>query len=468
MKDMTMNGEDDSAASDTLELRVLHGPQAGARLALERDHAYSIGAGDSCAIVLHGPQVAPEHALLSATEDGITVVPMQGLVRTSNGLVQADGEPLPLGTVIQLGLVKLTAARASDEWPVEEVPPTLESPAQAPGATRAANDRSPGKRGASTSRGRKHPSRNSPSRKGRRFAIACAGAVAAALVIVGSGFRGTVSEAKPVQSKATAPSAAASSRVPDISQSVMALVKGFPPGALNAQRRADGSWLIQGRVATVGERESLKEASTALELPIEIRVVADPERRAALNHFAESNNAAGRIELKVQPGAGDMLRIVGAAANADDVAALQERARVELKDFGPFEFDILQPEQLRERFLSQLRAAGLESKMKVLAFEPRLKLEAILAPAEVRSFETMFADFTRQYGAVLPIDAQVFPEAEAIASTVSTVVGGAFPYIVTTSGQRIAPGGSLAGHTVVAVRDGENHLSEGVRVRYGP
>jgi len=97
-----------------------------------------------------------------------------------------------------------------------------------------------------------------------------------------------------------------------------------------------------------------------------------------------------------------------------------------------------------------------------------MKLQAVLAPAEVKGFETMFSEFTRQYGAVLAVDAQVFPEAEAIAAMVSTVVGGAFPYIVTTSGVRIAPGGSLGGHTVVAVRDGEILLSEGVRVRYGP
>jgi type III secretion system YscD/HrpQ family protein len=458
-----MNEEFDPAARDTLELRVLQGPQAGARLALERDHAYSIGAGDTCAIVLHGPQVAPEHALLSATEEGITIVPMQGTVGTSSGPVQADGAPLPLGTVMQFGLVKLTAARANDEWPLDETAAPMESTANSPAMSRAGTDRSPNKRLAHARAERKHQ-----SRRRRRFALACAGAVAAVMVIVGSGFWGSVSEAKPLRAAAAAPAAAASSRVRDISQNVMTLVKGFPAGALNAQRRPDGSWLIQGRVASLAERESLKEAASALEMPVEIRVIADPERRAAINRFASSNQLAGRVELQVQPGIGDMLRIVGAAASADDVAALQARAGRELKDFGPYEFEILLPNQLRERFLSLLRAAGLDSKMKIVSIEPRLKLQAILAPAEVKGFETMFADFTRQYGAVLAVDAQVFPEAEAIAATVSTVVGGPFPFIVTTSGQRVAPGGSLAGHTVVSVRDGEILLSEGVRVRYGP
>jgi len=460
---MMMKPEIESGADDTLELRVLQGPQAGARLALERDHTYSIGAGDSCAIVLHGPQVAPEHALLSVGEDGISIVPMQGSVGTSSGPVQADALPLPLGTVMQFGLVKLTAARVSDEWPVEEARSPAAGAGQPAAAKRTDGDSSPKKRGHRATSTRKQSSRGR-----RRFAIACIGAAAAALIIAGSGFWGTVSEAKPIRAKAAAPAAAASARVRDISQNVMALVKGFPSGALNAQRRTDGSWLIQGRVASLAERESLKEAASALELPVEIRVIADPERREAVNRFVASNQVAGRLELQVQPGTGDTLRIVGAAAGADDVAALQQRAQQELKDFGPYEFEILLPEQLRERFLAQLRLAGLESKMKIIAIEPRLKLQAILSPPEVRGFETAFADFTRRYGAVLPVDAQVFPEAEAIAATVATVVGGAFPYIVTTGGQRIAPGGSLGGHTVVAVRDGEILLSEGVRVRYGP
>src|SRR3569832_50148 len=110
-----------AAAFAAIELRVLHGPQAGARLALQWGQAYRIGTGDTCAIVLGGAQVAPEHALLSVGEQGITVVPLQGTVSTLAAAVDADSEPLPLGTVLRFGLVKLTVARADDEWPSDEV-----------------------------------------------------------------------------------------------------------------------------------------------------------------------------------------------------------------------------------------------------------------------------------------------------------------------------------------------------------
>jgi hypothetical protein len=70
-----MTGENMGLA-EPIELRVLHGPQAGARLPLEPGQRYTIGKADTCAIVLGGAQVAEEHATISADADGISVEPL--------------------------------------------------------------------------------------------------------------------------------------------------------------------------------------------------------------------------------------------------------------------------------------------------------------------------------------------------------------------------------------------------------
>jgi type III secretion system YscD/HrpQ family protein len=246
------------------------------------------------------------------------------------------------------------------------------------------------------------------------------------------------------------------------------LMKGFPDRGLVAKPHPDGSWTITGRLATDAERQVLRDAASVTGLTVKVQVTVESERVAAVKLFADANQAPGRLELRVEQGREGAVRIAGAAATLEDAASLQEKARRELAEQEPLEFDIVQPEQIERLFIKRLTEAGLKDKFQIVQGAPKLVVRATLTPPDIRAFELAFAEFTKQHGSVLPIVAQVQPERDVIAASVGTVVGGAFPYIVTTSGQRVAPGGLLGGHTVVAVRDGEIILSEGLRVRYGP
>src|SRR5688500_11650816 len=97
-----MSDENMVGPADAIELRVLHGPQAGARLPLQPGQSYTIGTADTCAVVLSGAQVAQEHALIRVDADGIVVEPLQGRVLTLAGQEIEPGL-LPLGTVLQFG-----------------------------------------------------------------------------------------------------------------------------------------------------------------------------------------------------------------------------------------------------------------------------------------------------------------------------------------------------------------------------
>ena len=462
--------------NDAVELRVLHGPQAGARLPLQAGQAYRIGTGDGCDIVLGGAQVAPEHALLSVDENGITIVPLQGAVGTLAGALDADGAALPLGTVLRLGLVKLTVAQADDEWlpdeslqPVEAPEPDAASETIAPedpvlDAVPAKDDARPAKNMRSTHRRLQRRSRHRVVMG--MSALAVLAATWSVLAFFGVNPVKADASVRAASAAASAASGGVIARV-DATAAVAELVKAFPHGKLEPRRQADGTWVIEGRLKTDEERQILREAASALAVPVELKVIVNQDRIDAVKRFAQESQVPERILLRVEAGQGDVLRVVGAASTAEQAAALQQKGRQELAAFEPVEYDIADAAQLREKFTAMLRAAGLEGKVRAVKEEPQLVMRAVFTPQETRTFEAAFADFARQYGSVLPISMQVQPERDVVAGQIAAVVGGAFPYVVTTTGQRVAPGGSLAGHTLIAVRDGEIELSEGLRVRYG-
>ncbi|VTU22867.1 Yop proteins translocation protein D [Variovorax sp. PBL-H6] len=466
-----MSGEN-TELGDAIELRVLHGPQSGARLPLQPGHGYTIGAADTCAIVLGGAQVAQEHARISVDASGISVETLDGRVLTLAG-EEAGPEPLPLGTVLQFGLVKLTAASVGDEWPADEAL-QMRSVSRGSAAEEEGEDLDDG----AAPTPDVHPPAPSPSAgvqslkyaEARRYAVYGAAVLLIGVAVFAAMQRPAEAIASPVADSTGSldPEARPVATEAENASAVAEVLKSFPKGALVVRRTEDGGWAVEGRLRTGKDLQRLRDSVSMLEMPVAIKVMLDAERLDAVKRFVQTQHSPGRLELRMEPGAGDVLRILGSASSDEEAAAFPERARGELAALEPIEFDILRPEQIRERFMDRLREAGLDGKFRVTATEPALELRAVLSPAQTRIWEALFLDFTRRYGSTLKISAHVEPERDAVAANVAAVIGGPFPYIVTTSGQRIAPGGALAGNTVVSMRDGEIVLSDGTRFRYGP
>ncbi|WP_162487177.1 MULTISPECIES: type III secretion system inner membrane ring subunit SctD [unclassified Variovorax] len=455
-----------------IELRVLHGPQAGARLPLQPGHGYTIGTGDTCAIVLGGAQVAQEHARISVDAEGISVEPLEGRVLTLAGEEVQPGL-LPLGTVLQFGLVKLTVASLDDEWPADEALQMRSVPTESADEVEQDDVTDGAAAGLEALAPTPSPSAGVQVLKHaevRRYAV-----YGAVILLVGVAVFAAMQ--RPAEAIASTVETSPGSLEPEVrpvateaenASALAEVLKSFPKSSLAVKRTEGGAWVVEGRLRTDKELQRLRERVSMLEVPVEVKVMLDAERLDLVKRFVQAQRSPGRLELRMEPGAGDVLRILGSASSAEEAAAFPERARGELAGLEPIEFDILRPEQIRERFMARLREAGLDGKFRVTATEPALELRAVLGPQDTRIWEALFLDFTRRYGSTLTISAHVDPERDAIAANVAAVVGGAFPYIVTTSGQRIAPGGALAGNTVVAVRDGEIVLSDGTRFRYGP
>lgn len=457
-----------------IELRVLHGPQAGSTMPLEPGEHYTFGTADSCAVLLSGRQVEAEHATLYADSEGIHVVPHEGKVLTLDRGELAEGDVVELGTVLRLGRVLLTIDDVSAPWPQDDEldEPIAATPAAARPAERDADAAPAADAATIAAPAASAPSVPPKSRAPRSRTFVAPGAIIGtfAMLLMGAAVAAWVAgDARHSPAAETpgeqAPAAAAVSPAPAVLD-VAELTRAFPEATLKAVREPDGKWVLSGRTATEETRKGLREAVAAMPFPVDVRVMLDAERMALATKFVEERRVPGQTELTVKQGNAGALRITGATANAASLAALTEAANKELANAAPVEMAVLLRHELVARFDESLRAAGLARRFKTIRTEPQLELEAVLSAADMRTWETLFLDFTREWGTVLTISAQIQQERDRIESQVEAVVAGPQPYIVTTGGKRITPGGVLDGRTLVAIRNGELFFSDGLRVRY--
>ncbi|WP_395687928.1 FHA domain-containing protein [Caenimonas koreensis] len=396
--------------SEALELRVLHGPQAGSTLPVEAGQAYSVGAADTCAVLLAGTQIEPEHVELSADGDGIQVTLLQGKVTTIDRGEVSSGQVIPLGTPLRIGRVKLTIDNVDAPWPHDDA---LEEPEQV------------------------LPAHSDSDREEITLAH---------------------------EAPAPQPRIAAIKKVrSSINPAVV-----FGAAAVLLMGAAVAAWVTAESDQAPATQAPLAAASAPARpasVPV-ARVIPEAERLAIVSKFLEKHRIAGIVELNVERAPAGVLRIGGAAATQADLTAVVDAARSELADAAPVQFAVLLRSELAARFEERLRAAGIASKFKVASRDPALELRAVLTSQEVQAWESMFMTFTRDYGSVLTVRAQVQHERDLIEVQVETVVAGASPYLVTTGGRRIAPGGAIEGRTLMAIRDGELLFSDGLRVRY--
>ncbi|MBC7601245.1 MAG: hypothetical protein H7255_01105 [Ramlibacter sp.] len=402
-------------SDEALELRVLHGPQAGSTLPIEAGQTYTVGTGDTCEVLLAGTQIEAEHVALAVDDEGIQVTLLQGKITTIDRGEVSSGQVIPLGTTLRVGRVKLTIDNVDAPWPHDDAleepdaviapPPELE-PEEPPVEVVVAA-----------------PIRPAAKRATRRKVMPAVLLGAAATLLMGA---------------------------------------------------AVAAWVTAEKDTTVGEEPKVASLAPVTgrtmqpaSAPVAARVLPDAERLALVNKFLDKYRVAGVVELHPELDKSGAVRVLGAAATQADLTRVVEAARAELADAAPVQFAVLLRADLAARFEERLRISGLSPKFKVLGRDPVMELQAVLTGPEVQAWESLFMGFTRDFGSVLTVRAQVQHERDMIETQVETVVAGAFPYIVTTNGRRISPGGMLEGRTLMAIRDGELLFSDGLRVRYG-
>jgi hypothetical protein len=116
---------------------------------------------------------------------------------------------------------------------------------------------------------------------------------------------------------------------------------------------------------------------------------------------------------------------------------------------------IMLAEDLPQFLQDQLSEAGLLKKMQIIEKQPEFILRGTLNEDDMRRWETLIVNYTERYGKLLPVKASLRLALRKPPVQVQTIVGGAMPFVVTESGDRITRGGDINGNTLLIVKDNE-------------
>lgn len=468
----------DPAAQIAVELRVLHGPQAGSRLTLIPHETHLLGSGDACTIMLAGAQIQGEHARLTVRADHWVVEPVQGGVATLDGLACGPDRPLAFGAVVQLGLVKLTAEREDAAWPQDEAlePPARPEPTnEEPVPDKEVDEAAAALAAEAAARCKAEAAAREAVRAASRRRTKAAALVAcmAGSAIALTAYAGWQMMAPPPETpmENVATSSPRQEPTPPRPTPHEVLQAWFQPlsrlGRLSLEGQGDGPWRVLGYVPTNSDRDRLSRAAQSQPWPVSVDVVSEAERQMRVRRFLETQ-VSPALDARLTGTQDGALQIRVLAATQADADRLTKQLRENHTAFEPFAFEVLLPRDIRQRFLDGLKAAGLGQRFEVLQSEPVLTLSALLAHSEVKQWEHYFSQFTADHGSVLAISATVRTERDSVESRIRAVVAGRYPYVITTSGERIAPGGQIDGKVLAAIGAQEVLFADGLRVRLQP
>lgn len=485
-------------AALAVELRVLHGPQAGSRLPLEPDE-YLLGSSDECAVILAGPRIAPEHAQLSFDGQSVWIRPLQGEVIDTQGQELASETLLALGQPLELGGIWIAVDAVDAAWPsAEALQPPLrqvadhddddldvddeddafadeELSAEDLEAQAAGDEPYPFTQGAEGSGTDLDPApimgetrglqaQSQPTGRSRRWIMIVAGVLVGGMLLALGAVAWTARQAEPMPASAPAPVEAPPKKKQPPPE--LAALLGKYPRQLSA-REDGGEWTVDGILADSAALAAFNEEVAKLDARPQVKIITDEDLLSAASKFLAARNLSGMALLRLESLGGGRLRLVGAAANNEQVTDTIAALRAGVSGLRGVENGVLLPPALRKRFLEKLTLAGLNAKVKVLAEEPELQLSGSLSPDEIRQWEALLLDFNKQYGNVLAINASIGRSRPPLPVDVQVIVGGRTPYIVTADGEHVNMGGDINGHTLSSVSSSEVVFEGSKRLRMG-
>ncbi|MFS0756753.1 type III secretion system inner membrane ring subunit SctD [Noviherbaspirillum sp. 1P10PC] len=449
-----------------IELRVLYGAQMDSCLTLGPGE-YLLGSGDDCTVMLAGQNVAERHAILRFDGATVLIAPCDGVVRNAYGdEIEAEQE-LVLGLPVELGSVIITVDHADAPWPdPESVTPAgraqravTEGQPEEEEATDASSDPEPvhvdsedvkvaAEMQASTHEGRQF----------RRWMLAV-------LLIAGVGGLGAVAWHSIGSRQAVKAMPAVVENKEHVEQPPAAAVKtlaDFGGSAVTLQKLGSG-WQVLGYVATNSEYTSLSNAMAAAAPAVEVKVAVDEnvlrDARATLD--GEELNAY----LKVDSAKHGVVVLSGAASSVEEVERIRALVKERVPGVQEVKANLLLPEQLRGKLKERIAAAGLSERLLVKREGDELRLAGKLSMDEIRRWEEVILAFSKDYGNVLPVRATVARFVPKPPVGVQIIVGGAMPYIVTENGEHVNQGGSVDGHTLMSIKEGEVVFEGTQRIR---
>jgi type III secretion system YscD/HrpQ family protein len=449
-----------------IELRVLQGAQMGSCLALSPGE-YLLGSGDDCAVMLVGPNVAGRHAVLRFDGNAALIEPHDGIVRNAHGDdIEAEQE-LVLGLPVELGGVIVTVDHTNAPWPEPEsimvlgnamhtIPGRQQQQSDTAGA--ASDEEVPAvepdaddEKTLASSAGRQKS--NLP----RRLLLIL-------LLLATSGF-GAFSWLNLEKKHAAEAARTVAEMKPDVEQPPAAASKtlaDFPKYALTLAK-VNSEWRVAGYVPTNAEYTALRNALAAAAPAVQVKVAVEEHIVRDVKALLDGEDF--KAYVKVESAVRGLVLLSGAAVSADEVDRIRSLVMDKVPGVQEVRPNFLLPEQLRSKLKERIAAAGLSDRLVVRREGEELRLAGRLSPDEIRRWEEVLLDFSKEYGNVLPVRATVTRVLPKPPIGVQVIVGGAMPYIVTESGEHVNQGGNVDGHTLMSIKDGEVVFEGSQRIR---
>ena len=469
-----------------LELRVLHGPQAGSRMQLGVGE-YLLGSSDECSVILTGPRIEEEHAVIIFDGEEIAIRPVNGTVCDAQGNDIESETGLAMGLPVELGGVWLAIDRVDAPWPSAEAvgpmpralqvaqdepgtPPEDSADAQAEALLQQVQSEQESQadgamQGPAPAAGRHRLLRWLPGHRivwPRKLIVVVLllGGVASVGVAAGSWFMALGEE----QELIDPPEVIAQVAKTPPPELLAILDKQGLGNRLKLSSEA-GEWIVEGYLPSASARSALANALGSLELRPVLRIIDEEELVLKANTFLATRNKPNTLLLRAENVGAGTLRLTGSASTIALVNAADEAMRASVPGILKVESTVLFPDQLRALLREKWAAADLAGRIKTVEEQPEMILEGTLTAEETSRWESVLVDFSRTYGSVLPIRANIGRLKPRLPVNVQAIVGGRTPYIVTESGEKVNTGGDINGHTLLMVRDAEVVFEGSKRIR---
>lgn len=426
-----------SAAHHQVELRVLLGPQAGSRLVLSPGE-YVIGTSDACAVILSGAHVEPIHAAIVIGEDSVVVEARDGTLRDASGVDLAGPTAIELGEVIRVGAVWIAVDERDAPWPETEA--------------LGANSTPPVDGAASAVR---VGSRTPPDDTGPWVAATSGATVtrAVAVFLAVCFVAGLFYCVRVLLSDEPSPAVprVLATKGPSLEQRLKDIVKRVDKqGHLTVARSKSGGWKVSGVLPTTAERRAATDALGDVDPLPELDVTSDEELLAQATSTLATNAPGREAWIRVVSLGDGALQLVGAAREASYVDVARS-AISGIRGARRVDSGVLLPQALPKELVDRIAAAGLTACLKFTVEPMGAQVTGTPTEEQISTWQTVAEAFHVDFGDVLPLHVAFTRPALQLPFGIKTIVGGAAPFVLTTTHQHLAPGGAVDGYTLTSI-----------------
>lgn len=446
-----------------LELRVLFGPQSGSRLSLSPCE-YLLGTDEDCAVMVSGPRMQGIHARLRFDGDRPSIEAVDGSITDAQGRHIEEETPLALGMPVEMGGVWITIDEIDAPWP--DMESVIPQPGTHRPATVTADEESESAAKAApvgSLSSTVEPARDA-DRQRRRAKLMLMLSATVLLLIALAGIAGTAwLLMQPVDTANSSPVTAAED--PIVTQLKARLAEVAPGRHMSVNPGRDGKPEITGYVSDEAMEITVRDAIRRITNTPVIHLYADRELLAQARKNSQPLQDPTHAIFEVSAVANGVAVLNGSVASPAVRDEIAESLRNSVAGLRGVETSLRLPEDLPPLLQERIVAAGLGKKLQVIEQQPEFVVRGSLNEDELPLWENLLANFSEQFGRLLPIRATIMPVQRTLPVNVQTVIGGPMPFVITDTGQRIGPGGSAGNHTLSSVGDKEVIFDGKQRIR---